>query len=193
MKYWVHEDTLIIEGNFKAVSSGLLGGWKKVNHIFNHTVDEKAFDLRDPVEYLKDVAAKYGFEEYFGLLTAVPMKNLTVIKKGDVSVFATAGVNNPNSRVGTINIIVVVDAMVSDGGMINGIITATEAKSAELISRKHNFTGTNTDAVIIAQIETKKSGREYYEYAGPASELGVKIWNGVREAVGKSLAKWYGD
>jgi adenosylcobinamide hydrolase len=175
------------------VSSGLLGGWKKVNHIFNHTVDEKAFDLHNPVDYLKDVAAKYGFEEYFGLLTAVPMKNLTVVRKGDVLVFATAGVNNPNSRIGTINIIVVVDAMVSDGGMINGIITATEAKSAELISRKHNFTGTNTDAVIIAQIETKKSGRKYYEYAGPASELGVKIWNGVREAVGKSLAKWYGD
>lgn len=185
-KYYLKDETLIIEGKFEAISSGLLGGWRDVNYIFNHTVNN--FDLKNPVEYLERVARKYGLVEYFGLLTSVPMDKLSIKKIDDVTVFVTAGVKNPNERIGTINIIVVVDGEISGGGVINAVITATEAKTKALIELGYNFTGTNTDAVIVAMCKYKHD--RYYEYAGPMSELGNKIWVGVNKAVRESLSKW---
>jgi adenosylcobinamide hydrolase len=189
MKYWLESDTLIIEGPFNALSSGLLGGWKDVEHIFNHTVVEH-FDRLDPVEYLKGVAERFEMKSYFGLLTSVPIDKLSVVKSGEVTAFVTAGVKNPNQevkadRIGTINIILIVDADLSDGGMINAVITATEAKSAALFELGHNFTGTSTDAVVVA-----RTGGKYYEYAGPASELGSRIWYAVKKGVKESLSRW---
>jgi adenosylcobinamide hydrolase len=180
MRYWVKRDTLVIEGKFEALSSGLLGGWKVIDHIFNHTVKG---DLDDAARYLRSVAEEFRLKSYFGLLTSVPMDKLAFVECDEVKTFVTAGVENPNA--GTINIIVVVNADISDGGMVNAVITATEAKAAALLE-KFSFTGTNTDAVIIA-----KTGKgRYHEYAGPASELGRKIWIAVKRAVKESLAKW---
>ncbi len=184
MRYWVEDETLIIEGEFEAVSTGLLGGWKRVRHIFNHTVRDE-FKLERPIEYLKLVAEKHSLESYFGLLTAVPMKNLCVGETEEVTVFTTAGPTNHNERIGTINIIVLIHGDVSDGAMLNAIITATEAKSASLFEMGYRFTGTNTDAVIIA-----KSGGTYHEYAGPASDIGKQIWKAVRETVKEGIQKF---
>jgi len=183
MRYRIEDNTLIVEGSFEALSSGLLGGWRRVEHIFNHTVRD--FDYTNPVAYLKRVAERFGMRNYFGLLTSVPMDKLAVVSEGEVTAFVTAGVINHNEKIGTINIIVVVEAEISDGGMVNAVITATEAKSTALLECGHRFTGTNTDAVVIA-----KTGGEYYEYAGPASELGSKIWRAVKGAVKESLGKW---
>ena len=184
MRYRVEDNTLIVEGPFDALSSGLLGGWKKVEHIFNHTIGED-FDYSNPVAYLKRVASRFGMRSYFGLLTSVPMDKLAIASDGEVTAFVTAGVINHNEKIGTINTIVVIEADVSEGGMVNAVITATEAKSTALLEDGHKFTGTNTDAVVIA-----KTGGKYYEYAGPASELGSKIWRAVKTAVKESLAKW---
>ena len=188
MRYRVVEDTLIVEGKFNALSSGLLGGWRDVDYVFNHTVSGD-FERRDPVVYLREVAARFGMRGYFGLLTSVPMDKLSVVSVGDVTAFITAGVKNPNeelNRPGTINIILVLDTRPSDGAMVNAVITATEAKSAALFELGHRFTGTNTDAIVVAR--TGK-GR-YYEYAGPASELGRQIWLAVKRGVAESLKKW---
>ncbi len=184
MRYWVEDETLIIEGDFEAVSTGLLGGWKKVKHIFNHTVRDE-FSLERPVEYLKHIADKYSLKDYFGLLTAVPMKNLCIGRTEEVTVFTTAGFTNPNEKIGTINIIILINADVSDGAMLNAIITATEAKSASLFEMGYSFTGTNTDAVVVA-----RSRGKYYEYAGPASYIGKQIWRAVRETVKEGVLKF---
>ncbi len=188
MRYRVLDSTLIVEGRFNALSSGLLGGWRDVEAVFNHTVSDD-FDLHNPVDYLRGVAEKLGIVRYFGLLTSVPMDKLSTVKCGDVTAFVTAGVRNPNERVervGTINIILVLNAEVSDGAMVNSVITATEAKSAALFELGYDFTGTNTDAVVVA-----RTGRgKYYEYAGPASDLGKKIWWAVKRGVKDSLSRW---
>lgn len=187
MRYFIKDNTLIIEGSFSAISSGLLGGWKRVECIFNHSVD-KNFDLEDPIRYIKVLAKKLGINRYFGLLTSVPMDKLSIVRKDEITAFVTAGVKNPNEelrKVGTINIILVIEADLSDGGMVNAVITATEAKSSALLESGFNFTGTNTDAVVVA----KTSGK-YFEYAGPASELGRKIWFAVKKGVKESLSKW---
>ncbi len=184
MRYRIESDTLLIEGRFNALSSGLNGGWRDVELIFNHTVPEN-FDYLEPVEYLESVAGRFSTKSYFGLLTSVPMDKLAVVRRDEVTAFVTAGVRNPNEIIGTINTIVVIDANPSDGAMLNAIITSTEAKTAALMELGHRFTGTNTDAVVVA----RTSGR-YYPYAGPASELGKKIWYAVKRGVKESLSKW---
>ncbi len=184
MRWRIVRDTLIVEGDFFAISSGVLGGWGKVEHIFNHTVRDTK--LEDPKNYIRSIAEEFGFKRFFGLLTAVPMDKLAVREFEDVTAFVTAGVTNPNEKIGTINIIIVVRGDMPKSAMINAVITATEAKSCALLSSGLNFTGTSTDAIIVA----KTGEGRYYEYSGYASELGRKIWISVKRAVLESLAKW---
>lgn len=179
----INDRLLLIRGNFNAISSGINGGWRDVEALFNYTVDDD-FEKYDPKEYLEKIANNLGLRSYFGLLTSVPMDKLAISECGEVTAFVTAGVKNPNR--GTINIIVVIDAFPSDGAMVNAIITATEAKSHTLFEMGFDFTGTNTDAVIVA-----RTGGKYYEYGGPASDLGRKIWMAVKEGVRESLSKWF--
>lgn len=180
--YCLDDTTLIVHGNFFGVSTGLLGGWKSVRCAFNHTVGEEFYTM-DPEDYLRRVAKKYGLKSYFGLLTAVPMNNLSIKSDGSVTAFVTAGVDNPNDM--TINIILVLEAKVSNAGLLNAIITATEAKSKALFELGHKFTGTTTDAVVV--LSTMKGN--YERFTGPATFLGKAIWNCVSQAVQESLEK----
>ncbi len=186
MRWKIVRDTLIVEGLFFAISSGVLGGWGEVEYLFNHTVRG---EIGDPKEYIKSIAKEFGLKRFFGLLTSVPMDKLAVVNVGEVTAFVTAGIRNPNEKIGTINIIIVVEGDMPESAMINAVITATEAKSFALLKAGLNFTGTSTDAIIIA-----KTGRgKYHEYAGYGSELGRKIWTAVKSAVGQSLSKWGSD
>jgi len=183
--YWVDANILIVAGDFFGISTGLCGGWKKVKFAFNHTVDNTFFRT-DPVKYLRNVAKLYSLRSYFGLLTSVQMDKLSIKCSEEVTAFVTAGVKNPNEKIGTINIIAVLDCRISRSAMLNAIITATEAKTKALIESGYKFTGTNTDAVVL--LCTQK-GR-YCRYAGPASDLGRHIWKAVSRAVKESLNKW---
>ncbi len=179
----VEEDTLIVEGEFYALSSGINGGFGRVGHLFNHTVS--GGEVESPQECVERVAERFGMRRYFGLLTAVPMHRLCAVERDELQVFVTAGIDNPNPRVGTINIIAVIDAELPEGAMVNAVITATEAKCHTLIEMGFRFTGTCTDAVIIA-----KTGRgERHTYAGPRSRLGRKLWEAVKAGIARSLEK----
>jgi hypothetical protein len=85
--------------------------------------------------------------KYFGLITAVSMERLRVVKKNKVTAFITIGVKNHNQKInaGTINIILHLEANLQDSALINAVITATEAKSTALIELGYDFTGTSTD------------------------------------------------
>ncbi|WP_202319431.1 adenosylcobinamide amidohydrolase [Archaeoglobus neptunius] len=183
--YWTDSRTLIVSGDFFGVSTGLLGGWGRVKHAFNHTVGEE-FYSSDPVEYLRKTAKSYNLRSYFGLLTSVPMDKLSITGYDRVTVFTTAGVKNPNERIGTINIIAVFECRLSRAAMLNAIITATEAKTKALLESGCNFTGTSTDAVVILSTQRGK----YYKFAGPGSDVGAMLWKCVIDTVKESLAKW---
>lgn len=180
--YYLDDSTLIVHGNFFGVSTGLLGGWKKVKSAFNHTVSNDFYRMNE-LDYLRRVAKKYGLKEYFGLLTAVPMKHLSIKSFGRVTAFVTAGIDNPND---TINVILVLEARLSRAALLNAIITATEAKSKALFSLGHQFTGTNTDAVVVLSTQNGT----YERFSGPATKIGADIWKAVFEGVMDSLEKW---
>lgn len=140
----------------------------------------------NPTKYLKSIAKKLGLKKYFGLLTSVPMDKLCIKSCDEVTIFATAGVLNPNEEIGTINMIAVLECRLPKSALLNAIVTITESKSKTLIKKGYNFTGTNTDAVVVL---TNKKGK-YYKYSGPASELGKKIWIAASKAISGSLDKW---
>ncbi|MBN1133972.1 MAG: adenosylcobinamide amidohydrolase [Methanosarcinaceae archaeon] len=188
MKYQIKDNTLVIEGRFEAISSGLKGGRGRAGCLFNHEV-QPDFDNYDPLEYLENLAGFLDVKPpYFGLLTAVSMDNLCVMKDDYLTTFVTAGITHPSvfrvNRVGTINIILVVDGILSESAMVGTIITATEAKGLALMEMGYDFLGTTTDAVILAYQNV--SGPSI-EYAGSYTEFGEKIMGtvlmGVKEGI----------
>jgi adenosylcobinamide hydrolase len=66
-------------------------------------------------------------EPFFGLLTAVSMDNLCVSTDDYLTAFVTAGITHPSPfRIGTINIILVINGALSEGAMVGAVITATK-------------------------------------------------------------------
>ncbi len=97
---------------------------------------------------------------------------------------------------GTINIMVLTNARLTDGGMARAVITATEAKTAALedlrvpstYTKNVQATGTGTDSMIVV------SGRSgpLVTYPGGHSRIGELMGKAVYEAVVEALGKQNG-
>jgi adenosylcobinamide hydrolase len=192
MRYYHTRDTLFVRGTFRAVSTGIGGGIGDISTLFNHTVPEN-FDHADPPRYLREIAASNGIGgDFFGLLTAVPMRYLCVLQYDFITAFVTAGVTNPNpdpdpKRPHTINIVVTSREGLSDGALLETIITATEAKAQALRLMGYDFTGTTTDAVAVAC-----EGKVVHTYAGTFTETGRRVYATVLHGVQEALARQQG-
>ena len=206
MIHYIKDSTLIIEGEFEALSSGINGGRRHVDCLFNHQV-QPGFDHSEPAQYMERLADSLQIRgTYFGLLTAVSMDDLCVRTDDYLTTFVTAGITHPSgfrvggnitgngnenlngngNGAGTINIILVADARLSEGAMAGAIITATEAKGLALMEMGYDFLGTTTDAVIIAY---RKHSLPHIEYAGSYTEFGEKITGTVVRCVTEGLRK----
>jgi hypothetical protein len=93
---------------------------------------------------------------------------------------------------GTINIIIFIDADPSESCMVAALITATEAKSAVLrdfdVRSRYtgdSATGSITDAVTVAATGKGKP----FQLAGPASRLGKVVGACTRQAVAEALLR----
>lgn len=97
---------------------------------------------------------------------------------------------------GTINIMVLTNARLTDGGMARAIITATEAKTAALedlrvpstYTKNVQATGTGTDSMIVV---SGTSGLRV-TYPGGHSRIGELMGKAVYEAVVEALEKQNG-
>jgi len=195
MRYYVKDNTLVIEGDFEAVSTGLNGGRTRVYYLFNKQVP-RTFNPPDPQEFVKEEALKLGLKAAnFGLLTAVKMEYLQVIEDDYLTAFITAGVSNGSefrTKIGTINIILISKARLSETALLGAIITATEAKGLALLEKGYTFLGTNTDAVIVAYEKGSGSDpgnkkKQEIPYAGSSTEFGKKITEAVMRGVKAGL------
>ncbi len=207
VKFEVSDGNLIVLFNEprRVVSSAVLnGGIVYANAILNHQVD-KDFDHKDPEGYLKNVVESLGLKGIVvGLMTAanVGKYGLSRYEEGDIAVTSiiTAGISNASTcgepvshrSVGTINIIVLIEASMTDSCMIEAIKTATEAKCralAHLDVRSVNSgelaTGTTTDSIAIAEL----GGKMKLRYAGPGTKLGELIGKTVFEALIQALER----
>jgi iron complex transport system ATP-binding protein len=185
------------------LSSAIVGsGFRRVSHIFNAHVD-KDYASTNPKADLRALARRCGVDgQFVGLLTAVYLRKarLAFFEADGLSVGAliTAGVGNAASagitkpyshQAGTINIILLMDANLTRGAMLNAVITATEAKCAVIQSRNIRTpdgdlaTGTSTDTITIAATGKGKP----QPYAGSVTTLGWLIARAVRQALTESL------
>ncbi|MCC4772198.1 adenosylcobinamide amidohydrolase [Methanosarcina sp. DH2] len=191
MQYHIKDSTLIIEGYFEAVSTGLNGGRARVKYLFNKQVP-RTFNPPSSQEFIREEALRLSIEKaYFGLLTAVNMEYLQIIEDDYLTAFITAGVSNGSEfrvKVGTINIILISKAKLSETALFGAIITATEAKGLALLEKGYTFLGTNTDAVMVAYETDSGPGSGSEEkreipYAGSSTEFGKKITEAVIRGV----------
>jgi len=189
VEYEILDRVLVLKGNFEALSSGVNGGRRAVNNILNIQVPHD-FSHDAPKSYIEGVAASMVLEgDCLALLTAVEMKNVRILSDACVTVFVTAGLTNPSSF-GTINIIVISSEALSEGAIAGTLITATEAKTRALIDKGLQFTGTTSDAIIIAYEQTGEG--EPILYGGPATPFGSRVSKLVRAGVKEALKAYYG-
>lgn len=182
-----------------------LGGYAAADRIVNWKVPLH-YQCLDPVADTVAQLRKWNYdpERTAALLTAAKLTHASLQEEeGDqfaAVCCATAGTSNAASAgswretfsaysPGTINIIVLIDGHMTDGAIVNGIITITEAKSAALRdlgirdeTTGKAATGTTTDAVVLG---TRSSGRyqAVHPYAGGATTIGNAIGRLVYEAV----------
>ena len=189
MEYEIVDRFLVLKGSFEALSTGVDGGRRATKNILNIQVPHD-FSHDDPKSYIEGVAASLKLEgNCIALLTAVEMKNVQILNDACVTVFITAGFNP--SSFGTINIIVISSTTLSEGAIAGTIITATEAKAHALFDKGLHFTGTTSDAVVVAYENT--GGDAPILYSGPATAFGGRVTKLVRLGVKDALKAHYGS
>jgi adenosylcobinamide hydrolase len=190
VEYEIVDQVLMLKGNFEALSSGVDGGRRTIQNILNIQVSHD-FSHDNPERYIEGVAASMKLDgKYVALLTAVEMKNVRILSDACATVFVTAGLTNPSSF-GTINIIVISSKTLSEGAIAGTIITATEAKTRALIDKGLQFTGTTSDAIVIAY---ENSGQgEPILYSGLVTPFGSRVAKLVRLGVKEALKAHYGS
>ncbi|MDB5054884.1 MAG: hypothetical protein JWM44_2934 [Bacilli bacterium] len=189
------------------------GGFGMNTGIVNRQV-HKSYFCDNPEEEMYRFLRKSGEdpEKTTGMLTAAYVEDVgystsylqvTPEQVLHVSSWVTVGLGNASRAgisenvdllyPGTINIIVLIEGLLTDSAMVNAVITATEAKAAAMDDLKikvregnHIATGTTTDAVIIA---TTRRG-ENYAYAGTATKLGYLIGKTVYDAAKESTLRY---
>jgi len=199
------DEALIIQSvePMLAITSSVTGGGiLPTRYILNMHVD-KNYHCVSPADDLKSFAQSKGINESFhGFMTAVylnKMKSATLHEQDiTVTAFVTAGVSNATSAgisapayfaPGTINIILLVDANLTQAALVNAVITATEAKTASLQEKNiHTLdgllaTGTSTDAICVACTGRGKPT----DYAGSATVVGWLMARAVRDCLASAL------
>lgn len=178
MDFHYSDTTLVIRGDFSAVSTGVGGDLRRVGAIFNHTVPALWHDS-DPERLLEQVASDEGIDsDYFGLLTAVPMGALVICRSGFLTVFITAGISNH-----TINIVGVSGEGMSRNALLECLITAASAKTQALLECGRGISGTPTDAVAMAC-----EGPVVHPYAGIVTPVGLRLSACIRKGVPLALS-----
>lgn len=181
------------------VSSVVLGAEEEVVQDFFFLRVPRDYAGSDPAGDLRRAAASLGLTGAFlGFMTAAPVDapRIAVEVRGGlrVLVIATVGLGNlsaaglspPAPRpAGTINLLILVDAPLTRGAMVNAVMTATEAKALALAARGLRTaegwpaSGTSTDAIAIAS----EVGGTPLMYGGPVTPVGWLIGRGVRRVL----------
>lgn len=179
--------------------------WKEVSEkLGTHHEDGGLVYLRRVSEELAGLLG-LNTPEIVGLGTAADMDNLAVASKEYhpflVTALVTAGARSNAMRAGvdqgpyiegnmgpgTVNIIILTNARLTDGAMARAIITATEAKTAAFqdldvkssYTREVQATGTGTDGILV--VSATKGPK--VTYTGGHSKVGELIGKAVYEGV----------
>jgi len=191
----------------RVISSAILnGGLVEAEHIVNWKVPKHASVCEAPEKSLND----YAKGHVVGMMTAASMDSLRVeqacVEGIDITVLVTTGLSNARRagdkadiqellatthEVGTINLILIFSAQLTDAAMVEAMMIATEAKAAALQNAKVLSpisgliaTGTGTDAIAVVSGEASPA----IKFCGKHVLLGEWIGRLVITAVTSSLS-----
>ena len=187
----------------------LNGGFCHADHVINHHIDGKnALFCARPAPWLEHAATELGLRgKVVAMATAIDMKHLVRVsmKSGSMQVtcFATVGCGNvlsvadpasmtfeePAPALHTINMILVVQAGLSDEAMVESVQIVTEGRVRALYEKGIKScqsglpaTGTGTDCVAIVSL-----GDRFERYCGKHTPLGELIGAAAYMSVAKGL------
>ena len=216
----VELNTLLVSFGEKRRVLSTLDGYKEVKFVANTytPLSLSEHTMKNYWEFQKKFPLALGIhpEEITFLSTGVDMDDFAVCEKSyqefKVCCLATAGakgnalrtgvdvasyveqVGNFVSTLGTINVILLTNATLSDGAMARAIITATEAKTAALqdldvrstSTPQNQATGTGTDNIIV--VSGKGLGKAL-RLASGHTKIGELIGFSTKTAVAEALKK----
>ena len=188
------------------------GGLVDTRHVA--WLEVRDVDLRppvDPQQLLVDRLHAEGIGGAVGLMTSRQVSthsDVSSVSGGvDARCVATVGLGNAlragdpagvAGRIGTINVLVHVDAPLSDAALLEAIAIATEAKAAVVLeagvrSRRTGrpATGTGTDCIVVTS--ALAASRSRTRYAGKHTSVGAAIGAAVEGAVGEGVARWLAE
>jgi adenosylcobinamide amidohydrolase len=197
----------------RVISSAVLnGGLIKASHLVNVRVPKYCVSAEPPEVTLSKYCADAGWSgTSVGMMTAASMDSFRVAREVvdgvEIAVLVTSGLSNPrragdraeyreiasqSEPVGTINIIAMTSAILTDAALVEALMIVTEAKSAALqevgvrspVSNK-TATGTGTDALAVVS----GHGPETVRYCGKHVLFGEVLGRLVADAV-TSSSEW---
>lgn len=187
----------------KTLSSAVIGAeLQTARHVLNMHV-HKNYASENPEQDIIGFAKSLGIDgPLVGMMTAAyTHKARVAVEANDgltVAVIATGGLSNVTSaglsapanwQLGTINMILLVDASLTPAAMVNLVMTATEAKTLTLLEMGVRTedgdpaSGTSTDAMVVACTGRGADLR----YAGPATIVGWLAARATRRALSEAL------
>jgi adenosylcobinamide hydrolase len=185
----------------RCLSSAVVGGGLAEARAWLNLQVPHGYARMDPDAHLREEMAARGLDPgaTLGAMTAAHVdRAVSREEPGVVRVVATVGIGVPLAAagrvlhevpaVGTINLLVLVEAPLTDGALVYAVQTATEAKAqaladAGIAAMNHDgpATGTATDSICIAVKRTHPPATE--PFAGPMSPAGGAIARCVHGAV----------
>lgn len=194
------DDALVADfgGELRCLSSAVLnGGFVAARGWLNLQVGHD-YARTDPAVHLREAAVARGLDPQttIGMLTAADVRAGVLRERGLADAVATVGIGQPLAaagqrprpippRAGTINVLVVVHAPLTDAALVAAVQTATEAKAQALadagvraLNHAGHATGTATDAICVAAPPGDRVA-----FAGPATPVGAAIALAVHSAV----------
>jgi adenosylcobinamide hydrolase len=192
-------DALVVEfgGARRCLSSAVLGGGLREATDWLNLQVGHGYARLDPDLHLAEEARARGLDPgtVIGMLTAANIRAVQARARGLANAHANVGISQPLAAagrrprrvapVGTINVLVVVDAALCDAALAAALQTATEAKAQALADagiRAANHdgpaTGTATDSICVAALP---GARE--PFAGPVTPVGAAIASTVHATV----------
>lgn len=196
----------------RTISNGIIGdGILWLNHFCNFHV-EKHFNCFDPKKDLQILMDKYQIpqQQAISMMTAVKLEDTVILRQEiegvEMMVVVTAGVDNAVdisagysskaiSQIGTINTMVFIDAHFTDGALINGYMSATEAKVRALqdltikdAQSNTIATGTPTDTLVLALTQQRKTPNAWSK-ADVRKVIGQIVYQGTKTAVRNYLQR----
>lgn len=203
-----------LSSSHRVLSSAVLnGGLVEADNILNLKVPKHSDTNEPPQQTLLNYCDRHNLPgKTVGMMTAASMLSFELKKEKcqgvDIAALVTTGLSNPRRagdqaeyrnigeeqiHAGTINIIAMTSARLTDAAMVEALLVATEAKTAALqdagiLSPVSGLiaTGTGTDSAAVVSGQ----GAQTVAYCGKHVLFGEILGRLVTEAVAESIA-WY--